>query len=201
MARVSFVIVERAYLLRRGLVSAINEFPGAKILLETADERQAIELVDQKAPHFLVINTQDNAALEILTQPGRPLCGGQTRLVGFHESQAKPLRNQKLFHAILYLDSSKAQVAELLNRLISPILKAGQPSQSGELSARERTIIRHVALGLTNQQIAEKLLISKHTVITHRKNITAKLGINSVSGLTVYALLNQIIAMEEVNKA
>jgi DNA-binding CsgD family transcriptional regulator len=42
------------------------------------------------------------------------------------------------------------------------------------------------------------LFLSVHTVTTHRKNITKKLGIKTVSGLTVYALLNKIIKMDDL---
>jgi DNA-binding NarL/FixJ family response regulator len=67
-----------------------------------------------------------------------------------------------------------------------------------QLSERETEILRFVALGLTNNEIGEKLFISVHTVMTHRKNITRKLGIKTVSGLTVYAILNKIIQAEEL---
>ncbi|MDD4085903.1 MAG: helix-turn-helix transcriptional regulator, partial [Bacteroidales bacterium] len=63
---------------------------------------------------------------------------------------------------------------------------------------REISILKLVALGNTNNEIADKLFISAHTVMTHRKNITRKLGIKTVSGLTVYAILNQLIKLEEV---
>ena len=46
---------------------------------------------------------------------------------------------------------------------------------------------------LMNKEIADQMNISIHTVISHRKNITRKTGIKSVSGLTVYALLNNLI--------
>jgi DNA-binding CsgD family transcriptional regulator len=57
-----------------------------------------------------------------------------------------------------------------------------------------------VALGFTNKEIAERLFISTHTFITHRKNITRKIGIKTVSGLTVYALLNHLIETEELRE-
>ena len=62
----------------------------------------------------------------------------------------------------------------------------------------EKTIVRLVAMGLTNKQIAGELFLSAHTVITHRKNISSKLGIKSLSGLTIYAIVNNIITIEEV---
>ncbi len=66
------------------------------------------------------------------------------------------------------------------------------------LSDREIDVLKEVALGYSNKEIAERLFISVNTVITHRKNITGKLGIKTISGLTVYALLNHLIQPEEV---
>lgn len=70
----------------------------------------------------------------------------------------------------------------------------------GILSSRETDVLRLVASGLMNKEIAERLNISINTVLTHRKNITAKLGIKSTSGLSVYALMNGIIAQQEVKR-
>lgn len=62
-----------------------------------------------------------------------------------------------------------------------------------ELTLREKEVLKQVAMGLSNKEIADNLYISIHTVITHRKNITGKLGIKSISGLTVYAIINRLI--------
>ncbi len=61
------------------------------------------------------------------------------------------------------------------------------------LSAREKEILVCVARGMINKEIADHLNISIHTVITHRKNIVHKTGIKTVAGLTVYALLNNLL--------
>lgn len=68
------------------------------------------------------------------------------------------------------------------------------------LSDREKEIVREVARGLTNKEIADKLFISVFTVTTHRKNITQKLGIKTIAGLTVYALMNGLISPEEIEQ-
>lgn len=67
-----------------------------------------------------------------------------------------------------------------------------------ELSAREIEVLVLITKGLINKEIADKLNISLTTVITHRKNITEKLGIKSVSGLTIYAVMNGYIEADRI---
>ena len=55
-----------------------------------------------------------------------------------------------------------------------------------------------ISKGMQNKEIADHFCISIYTVITHRKNITRKTGIKTVSGLTVYALLNNLIDMNSM---
>lgn len=66
-------------------------------------------------------------------------------------------------------------------------------SEGHDLSQREKEILVCVAKGMLNKEIADHCNLSIHTVITHRKNITRKTGIKTVAGLTVYALLNNLI--------
>ncbi len=72
-------------------------------------------------------------------------------------------------------------------------------SSENELTQREMEILRLVAIGHSNKEIADVLFISIHTVITHRKNITGKLGIKSISGLTVYAIINRLINPDQLD--
>ena len=71
-------------------------------------------------------------------------------------------------------------------------------AQREELSQREKEILVSVAQGLLNKEIADKHNISINTVITHRKNITRKIGIKTVAGLTVYAILNNLIDINSI---
>ncbi|WP_131539150.1 response regulator transcription factor [Pedobacter nototheniae] len=61
------------------------------------------------------------------------------------------------------------------------------------LSEREIEIIKLIVNGLTSANIADKLFISEHTVKTHRKNIFKKMGVNSVSQLTTFAINNKLL--------
>lgn len=67
-----------------------------------------------------------------------------------------------------------------------------------ELSAREIEVLTLIARGRINKEIADKLHISLTTVISHRKNITEKLGIKSVAGLTIYAVMHGYVEADSI---
>ncbi len=66
------------------------------------------------------------------------------------------------------------------------------------LTDREIEILSSVVKGLTNKEIAQKLFLSTHTVISHRRNITRKLEIHSTAGLTIYAIVNKLVSLDEI---
>ena len=70
-------------------------------------------------------------------------------------------------------------------------------SDLNELSSREKDILAAVAMGKTNKEIADDFNISIYTVISHRRNISQKLGINSIPGLTVYAIMNKLVDISD----
>lgn len=72
------------------------------------------------------------------------------------------------------------------------------PTTGHELSAREIEVLVLITKGLINKEIADKLNIGLTTVITHRKNIAEKLGIKSVSGLTIYAVMNGYVEADRI---
>lgn len=73
-----------------------------------------------------------------------------------------------------------------------------EADQVSVLSEREKDIIRAVAQGKANKEIADALCISVHTVATHRRNISAKLGIHSSAGLIIFAIINHLVDINEV---
>ena len=62
------------------------------------------------------------------------------------------------------------------------------------LSEREIGIVVLIAEGLTNQQIADQLFLSNHTINTHRKNIMAKLGVKNTAGIVMYAVKTNLVS-------
>ena len=65
------------------------------------------------------------------------------------------------------------------------------------LSEREKEIVVEVVKGFSNKEIAENMFISINTVTTHRRNISRKLNIHSSAGLTIYAIVNGLISLED----
>lgn len=101
------------------------------------------------------------------------------------------------FDATISLMDSPAAIVRKLRSTLEGREEGSKPD-SGDLSSREKEILICVAKGMLNKEIADLYNISIYTVITHRKNITRKTGIKTVAGLTVYALLNNLIDINSV---
>lgn len=97
-------------------------------------------------------------------------------------------------HTYLEDDILVPKIQKLEKHQVADTAKPAQ--EPNELSEREKDIIRSVAKGFSNKEIADEHFISIHTVITHRRNISRKLGIHSSAGLTVYAILNKLVDIE-----
>lgn len=114
------------------------------------------------------------------------------------------LRSRRLRTAVVCADSAQSadwptvislqdSAEQMLSKLSSLLPDDGAEGDTmGELTPRERAVLAQIAAGRTNKEISEILYISVNTVLTHRKNLTRKLGIRSVSGLTLYAVMNGI---------
>lgn len=81
---------------------------------------------------------------------------------------------------------------------VSSVVTANSNVIASELTAREIEVLSLVVKGLINKEIADKLNIGLTTVITHRKNISAKLGIKSVSGLAIYAVMHGYVEVDSI---
>lgn len=90
------------------------------------------------------------------------------------------------------LDTIKRKIKDVFTPSVDP------SDEKENLSQREKEIISLIVKGLTNQEIADRLFLSIHTIITHRRNITRKLEIHSATGLTIYAIVNKIVDIGDI---
>jgi regulator of cell morphogenesis and NO signaling len=85
-----------------------------------------------------------------------------------------------------------------LNEEKAALVNGEKVDKIDNLTDREKEILAGVVKGLTNKEIAQGLFLSTHTVISHRRNITRKLEIHSTAGLTIYAIVNKLVTLDEI---
>ncbi len=102
------------------------------------------------------------------------------------------------YDCVVDVEDAKDDIAKKLRRAVENKSETETVRESAELSDREKEILTSLVEGHTNKEIASIYNLSVHTVISHRKNISRKTGIKTVSGLTVYALLNNLVKADDV---
>jgi DNA-binding CsgD family transcriptional regulator len=120
----------------------------------------------------------------------------RSRLIVFTGESNPSFQHATLSTLDVTMSSSDLIVS--LEKMIAGKVRQSIGENSETLSIREIEVLKLIARGLMNKQIAGQLSISTHTVISHRKNITRKLGINTVSGLTVFAMINGFVTSDDL---
>ena len=90
------------------------------------------------------------------------------------------------------------QLQKAPKQFIKPAAEDSRTDEPDVLSLREKEVLACVVKGMTNKETADKLFLSIHTVITHRRNIARKLQIHSPAGLTIYAIVNKLVDLSEI---
>jgi len=196
MPRISILIAENSCLIRKGLRSVLQKLENTEVVQTIDNKEELCEIVNKIKPDILIANPN---MLQVNCEDFKQAFanGNKLRLVLISKTSDADSEHKADAH-ITYTDTQN-QILDTLQDVASGIRKNKIDDKSNDtLSSREKNILKHIALGLTNKEIADQLFISIHTVVTHRKNITQKLSIKSVSGLTVYAILHNIISMDEV---
>ena len=101
------------------------------------------------------------------------------------------------YDGVISIFNTHEQIEKKLSAAIKNTSDKETYDNNNELSTRECEILTAVAKGKTNKEIADEFNLSIHTVISHRKNISHKLGINSIAGLTIYAVMNKLLDVED----
>ena len=194
MKRVRVAIVESSAIIAEGLVSLLGggEY---EVVYTGGDLRMLVERFGVIAPDVVVVNSQ---LVTTASQPLRSVFAELQEVTLMALSTAvcdeETLRQ---FDGVINIYDSAQQLQRKLSAAFEQ--EPSNPySDSHDLSERERDVLILVARGKANKEIADELNISIHTVMSHRKNITHKTGIKSVAGLTVYALLNNLLDQADV---
>lgn len=185
------IIVHPAELLRRGLSSVLENLHMVRVHSFSAFAEFSFDDFPASTKLMLIIPATCKFTDELLRLRTKI---PDHELIGLELSKNEDKRTE-VFHHILPVDAS----AETVKKLAEDFFEEAETASNDELTNREREVLRLIALGNTNKSIAETLFISTHTVISHRKNITEKLGIKSIPGLTVYAIIQKIIDPADIS--
>lgn len=188
------ILIEPSPIVREGIKAAFSEINGYELVGAFADTLQLLERSSTHRAELIIFNPllmsyqQRSNIRSFFSLPD------EVQLVAIIYTLVDELLLQQ-FDAVIHINDDVSKIA---NRLKQSLQLPESRGESEDLSERENEILISLVKGLTNKEIADKHFISIHTVISHRKNIVRKTGIKSVSGLTVYALLNNLISYEDV---
>lgn len=198
MRRYRVAIVEPSPIVAEGLASMLASCDDMEVVSVSRSLRSWVEYGAMRKADVVVVGSQ---LLCALTQPLRvaveELQGVTVVMLSTTVCDEEVLR--WVDGVVNIYDDGQALARKL--RVALDKDATNQYSDSHDLSERERDVLILVAKGMANKEIADRLNISIHTVMSHRKNITHKTGIKSVAGLTVYALLNNLLDQSDVEMA
>lgn len=194
--RYRLMLIEPSAIVSRGIRALLSEHPEFESLNVYADLTHALEQLPRIDPDLILINpVVIDYQKRLLVRHLAPALQQIPLIAVVYGLMDEETLKQYDSHINVYDDPT------LIVRKLRKSIDENHPNpvhpEGYELSTREKEILVSVARGLTNKEIADRHHISVYTVISHRKNITRKTGIKTVSGLTIYALLNQMIDQEE----
>jgi len=190
-------LADKSVLILKGLKSILKDTGMVNVNRELSTWDSVIRCVNLNNPEFLIFNydlikNKDKKNLKLFFNKGINL----KFIVVYNEELPDYIKSQCIASVSIYEEENK--IITILKDALK--LEHNSTKDFHELSNREKAVVRCISLGMTNKEIADNLFISSHTVIAHRKNITKKLGIKTVSGLTVYAILNKLVNLEEIEQ-
>lgn len=191
------LVASSSVIIRSGLSSVLRRLHELNIQPVEISSTEMLE-------HYVTLHTPDIIMID-------PTFGGWFDLAEFKEAYNKltgvkfvaviasviDSMQLKDYNERIALYDSVEVIAEKLNGLMKTEDEM-QDSDAEPLSQREKEIITYVVKGLTNKEIADNLCLSVHTVITHRRNIARKLQIHSPAGLTIYAIVNKLVELKDI---
>lgn len=189
------LIAESAPVLATGLSQCIRRIPGLQAnILEVKTPADLRDCVKAATPDLLLVNPTFGGLFnpaEWKKETNSP----DTRIIAIEVGKLSQ-ETLSLFDDVISVIDNMNTIATKVKTLCDT--PAEESQEKDTLSQREKEIISLVVRGMTNQEIADKLFLSIHTVITHRRNIARKLEIHSATGLTIYAIVNKIVDIADI---
>lgn len=205
------LLVDDQAIVREGLRSMLSPEPDIVVVGEAGDGHEAVRMVVERAPDIVLMDVRmpgmdGLAALEAIKRVSNRTSVIMVTLyddpdylmravsAGAAGYILKDASRDELVRAVRVTAEGGAIIApnmlsQLLKRMSQLLVESAPPSPpKGGLSEREIEVLRLMAEGLTNQEIAERLFLSPTTVKTHVQNILHKLEVSDRTQAAVYAI-------------
>jgi two-component system, NarL family, response regulator NreC len=212
---VRVLVVDDHAVVRAGLRLLIDREPSMVVVDEAADANEAIFRVIEHKPDVLLIDVtlpgesgihaipkllaaSPDTKILVLSMHDDPHYVREAFAAGASAYVLKEAADAEVVAAIREVAAGGSYVNPVLGaRMVAADAKEQAEAKADPLSEREHEVLRLLALGHTNQEIAKSLYISVRTAETHRAHIMQKLGLASRAELVRYALAKQILESEE----
>lgn len=194
-------VAETSVIIRSGLALVLKRIPGLKILpIELVSPEALNDCIKFHKPEILIVNPSFAGYFDVRKFKEDSQTAG-IKCMALVCSVSDQTLYKNYDESITLYDEPEA-LKEKLNRLLNVTVEEEEEVLSGQevLSAREKEIITCVVKGMTNKETADALFLSAHTVITHRRNIARKLQIHSPAGLTIYAIVNKLVELQDIKE-
>lgn len=192
---IQIVVFEPSFIVFEGLASFLKRFGEQFCITKIEDFNELQTTIARKEADILMMNPSimqsAQKQINILKSEFPKL-----RLVAIIYS-IFPESVLSLFDGKFSITDTPTVVHDCIKQALSTLNQSTDDSID-TLSEREIAVLKLLATGNANKEIADKLSISINTVITHRKNISQKTGIKSLSGLTIYAVVKKIVSLEVI---
>lgn len=188
-------VAETSYIIRKGLVYVLSQLSSVGKVVELKEMEDINYQLDILRPDAVLINPM---LLGLTSKQDIRQQLNLNKNIAIIALVYNIIDEQfyKSYDAVIKINDSESRIEETLLNCLNKE-QAGQSDQE-ELSDREKEILISVVKGMSNKEIAEHHNISIHTAITHRRNITRKLKVHSISGLTIYAIINKLVDISEI---
>lgn len=192
MRRSSIVTVTSSPILSAGLSAVIRQAADGNLSVTEADGSTMMRTIAERHPVIVVADmfSVDRAAVSDI----REAAGNNVRILGVLTS-AVPADRIAMFDDVFSIYDPREKIAEKISRNLP---SDDVDDKVKELSPREKEVIVGVVKGLSNKEIADEMNVSANTVMTHRRNIAAKLQIHSPAGLTIYAIVSNLVNLDDI---
>jgi DNA-binding NarL/FixJ family response regulator len=194
------LIAETSSIVRSGVEVQLKRLPGFRFqLTEVARGELICETIRAHRPDILIVNPSMITGLTLRQVKDEGGCPDIKCIALLYSLVDKSVLRP--FDEKINIYDSNDEIKQKLEQLYAEEIHGKTDTDEQQtLSTREKEIVVCVVKGMTNRAIADRLFLSTHTVITHRRNIARKLQIHSASGLTVYAIVNKLIELREIGQ-